>query len=112
MLFSYGTLQQSEVQRANFGRELVGHADTLTGYVLGTLKIHDARVIRESGSNMHPILRYTGKASDTIAGTVFELSEEELAQADSYEVDDYERVEAVLQSGTRCWIYAAREART
>ena len=33
LLFSYGTLQQDDVQRATFGRLLTGQRDTLPGYL-------------------------------------------------------------------------------
>jgi len=107
LLFSYGTLQQTEVQLANFGRILTGAKDSLPGYVVDDIKIHDERVIRESGKDVHPILVHTGRKSDVVAGTVFEITDTELAQADDYEVDAYRRVEAELESGKRCWIYAA-----
>lgn len=107
LLFSYGTLQQKNVQLANFGRELKGNKDLLPGYVLGEILITDERVIRESGKNIHQILQYTGNEADKVAGTVFELTGEELAQADDYEVDDYKRVSATMQSSVDCWIYAA-----
>lgn len=106
-LFSYGTLQQKNVQLANFGRELRGSADSLPGYIVSEVEITDERVLRESGKAFHPILRFTGNAQDEVAGTVFELTEAELAQADDYEVDAYVRISARLKSGTECWIYAA-----
>tara|TARA_R110002126_G_scaffold161549_14_gene309420 strand:+ start:5482 stop:5826 length:345 start_codon:yes stop_codon:yes gene_type:complete len=106
-LFSYGTLQQKNVQLANFGRELSGSKDILPGYIVGEITITDQRVLRESGKAIHPILRFTGKSSDEVAGTVFELTDAELAQADDYEVDAYIRANACLKSGTLCWIYAA-----
>ncbi|MFK7976830.1 MAG: gamma-glutamylcyclotransferase family protein [Halioglobus sp.] len=107
LLFSYGTLQQENVQRANFGRELSGTIDRLPNYVVGKVEITDERVLRESGKAFHPILEFTGNAEDEVHGTVFELTHEELLQADDYEVDAYQRVSAVLASGKRCWIYAA-----
>ena len=106
-LFSYGTLQQKNVQLANFGRELTGCQDILPGYVVGEIEITDLRVLKESGNAIHPILRFTGNSSDEVAGTVYELNDAELAQADNYEVDAYIRVSACLKSGTDCWIYAA-----
>ena len=108
-LFSYGTLQQKNVQLANFGRELTGCQDILPGYVVGEIAITDQRVLNESGKAIHPILRYTGNSNDEVAGTVFELNDAELAQADDYEVEAYVRVNACLKSGTDCWIYAAAE---
>jgi len=107
LLFSYGTLQQINVQLANFHRELSGVKDVLPAYVLGEITISDKRVIRESGKAVHLILCYTGNNADKVNGTVFELSRAELARADDYEVDDYKRVSAVMMSGRRCWIYAA-----
>jgi len=107
LLFSYGTLQQEEVQLANFGRVLSGNKDTLQRYVVGEIEITDERVIRESGKAVHPILQFIGNFSDEVLGTVFELTESELAQADDYEVNDYVRVAVKLKSGTECWVYAA-----
>ena len=107
LLFSYGTLQQKNVQIANFGRELLGHKDHLPSYTLGDIVITDERVILESGKSIHKILIPTHNAEDKVAGTVFELTAAELAQADDYEVDDYKRVNATLLSGKVCWIYAA-----
>ena len=107
LLFSYGTLQQENVQQANFGRKLVGYKDSLPQYVVDQLRINDPRVLRESGKEFHPILQYTGNPSDQVTGTVFELTDGEIARADDYEVDDYRRVKAQLKSGRICWIYAA-----
>jgi gamma-glutamylcyclotransferase (GGCT)/AIG2-like uncharacterized protein YtfP len=107
LLFSYGTLQQSNVQLANFGRKLVGYKDILPLYKIDQLRITDPRVLKESGKEFHPILQYTGMPSDEVTGTVFELTEDEISAADDYEVDDYQRVKATLKSGRSCWIYAA-----
>jgi gamma-glutamylcyclotransferase (GGCT)/AIG2-like uncharacterized protein YtfP len=107
LLFSYGTLQQREVQIANFGRELLGNKDTLQGYIIDEIRITDERVIRESGKAIHPILRFTGNIVDEVSGTVFEMTDEDLMRADDYEVDDYVRISVKLQSGKKCWIYAA-----
>ena len=109
LLFSYGTLQQKEVQLANFGRELNGTKDALPGYIVGEVEITDERVLRESGKRFHPILRFTGDSEDEVTGTVFEITPEELARADDYEVDAYQRISAQLTSGTTCWIYAAAD---
>lgn len=107
LLFSYGTLQQREVQVANFGRELIGKSDTLQHYKVGEIEITDKRVIKESGKKIHLILSFSGAERDEVNGTVFELSKDELAKADEYEVDDYKRIKVLLKSGRKCWIYAA-----
>ena len=49
-LFSYGTLQDPDVQLANFGRRLDGTSDALPGYRLDWLLITDPQVIEVSGS--------------------------------------------------------------
>ena len=107
LLFSYGTLQQRNVQIANFGRNLNGKKDSLQKYILGEIVITDARVIRESGTDVHQILEYTGDIQDEVTGTLFEITSDELQRADDYEVDDYKRVSTILKSGITCWIYTA-----
>ena len=107
LLFSYGTLQQENVQIANFGRVLVGSSDSLLCYRIEQLKITNARVLQESGKEFHPILKYTGNPEDNVTGAVFELTAAEITCADDYEVEGYKRVRAKLKSGRSCWIYAA-----
>jgi hypothetical protein len=108
-LFSYGTLQQLDVQMSNLGRLLEGRPDTLTGYCAQWVTITDAEVVATSGSDRHPIATPTGDPGDTVPGTVFMLSPLELAAADEYEVDDYRRVLATLDSGISSWVYVACE---
>lgn len=105
-LFSYGTLQIKNVQKETFGRLLVGKKDTLLGYVLSEVKIKDQDVIRKSGKDIHPILKYTGNQLDQVEGTIFEITQEELEQADSYEVEEYARTNGIFKSGLNAWIYA------
>ncbi|MFZ9754248.1 MAG: gamma-glutamylcyclotransferase family protein [Cyanobium sp.] len=104
-LFSYGTLQQKDVQRSTFGRELAGAPDSLVGYVIAQVRIVNPDVVKTSGKDSHPIARQTGAFNHRIPGTVFELTEEELHRADRYEVDAYRRVETVLASGKSAWVY-------
>ncbi len=104
-LFSYGTLQDPAVQKANFGRELAGDPDSLPGYELSMVEITDPDVVAVSGAALHPIVRPTGRLEDAVEGTVFSISEAELAMADDYEVDDYTRIAVVLGSGTDAWVY-------
>lgn len=104
-LFAYGTLQQREVQLANYGRPLDGIPDTLGGYRLEPLTITDPEVVRLSGKSVHQIARHSGDPADRIQGVVFELTEAELAATDAYEVDVYGRVEVTLESGTPAFVY-------
>jgi gamma-glutamylcyclotransferase (GGCT)/AIG2-like uncharacterized protein YtfP len=76
-----------------------------SGFEHGMYEIDDPSVVATSGKTHHPIARFTGRASDTVAGTVFAISAEELRNADTYEVSAYKRVAVTLQSGVRAWVY-------
>jgi hypothetical protein len=104
-LFSYGTLQLERVQLATFGRLLTGTRDGLPGFVLEPLQITDAAVIAVSGKSEHTIARFTGRDSDSIEGTVFEVTSEDIEHADKYEVADCTRMAVTLSSGRRAWVY-------
>ena len=104
-IFSYGTLQEESVQLANFGRKLDGAKDVLIGYTVTDVEITDKRVLVESGKKIHPGLTYTGNPDDKVAGMVFAITPQELIQADDYEVSDYHRILAELQSGLQAWVY-------
>ncbi len=104
-LFSFGTLQDPVVQQAVFGRELPGSPDTLRGFRLDTLTITDPEVIRLSGLSEHPLLSPSSEPSDEVRGQVLTITEEDLAAADEYEVDDYARTQVTLASGTVAWVY-------
>lgn len=104
-LFSYGTLQQRDVQLATFGRVLTGRTDTMPGYTRSTVAITDPAVIALSGSAVHPIVTPTGDPADSVDGTVLDITRYELGAADEYEVADYVRIETTLASGTTAWVY-------
>jgi hypothetical protein len=104
LLFSYGTLQDTAVQMANFGRLLSGHPDQLTGYTLVPIIIDDSAVIALSGKSQHMIAKLSN-ASDEVTGMVFEITAQELAAADRYEVAEYTRVQVTLKSGVKAWVY-------
>jgi len=107
-LFSYGTLQMEQVQLDTFGRRLKGKKDVLRKYIINNLKITDPDVIKSSGTDIHPILEYTGNQNDFVEGTIYEISDEELELADIYEVDDYQRRLLTFESGTKAWVYLKR----
>ena len=110
LLFSYGTLQLPEVQRANYGRLLDGRPDALPGYVLRPLPITDPEVVRISGLAVHSIACRTGDPADRIPGVVFALTQAELEATDAYEVDVYGRVEVELESGKTAFVYVGPDA--
>jgi len=94
LLFSYGSLQNREIQLRTFGRELNGREDSLPGYVVVKHEPSPANLSRSSNPG------------DEVRGMVFEITEAELAEADEYEAaDGYRRVLVTLQSGLRAWVY-------
>ena len=110
LLFSYGTLQLPEVQRATYGRLLEGRPDVLPGYALAPLAITDPEVVRISGASVHMIARRTGNDGERIAGVVFRITPAELEATDAYEVDAYARVLARLVSGEQAHVYVGPDA--
>jgi gamma-glutamylcyclotransferase (GGCT)/AIG2-like uncharacterized protein YtfP len=107
LLFSYGTLQNKDVQLANFGRELMGRPDTLPGYGRRLVPILDPTVIASTGethyANAEPA------PGEIVTGTVFEVTEQELAAADEYEEPAlYDRIAVTLGSGAQAWVYVRR----
>ena len=107
-LFSYGSLQDEAVQHANFGRKLNGKPDSLRGYREAKIKIQDRSAVAAAGADYYLNAQFTGNEEDCVAGTVFAVTKQELAQADMYEASAaYRRVRVRLQSGTEAWIYVS-----
>jgi hypothetical protein len=104
-LFSYGTPQQEEVQRATFGRLLEGRPDALPGYATSLFEIEDAAVVATSGKTHHFMARPTGRAVDEVLGVAFRITAAELAAADVYEVSAYKRIAVRLKSGLEAYVY-------
>jgi gamma-glutamylcyclotransferase (GGCT)/AIG2-like uncharacterized protein YtfP len=102
LLFSYGTLQLEHVQLATFGRLLKGQTDELPGF---------KQVVATVGKAQHANVTFNGRSDSRVSGTVFEITEAELAAADRYEqLAAYIRIAAMLASGKQVWVYV--DART
>ncbi|MDW4571358.1 gamma-glutamylcyclotransferase family protein [Microbacterium sp. M3] len=106
-LFSYGTLQNADVQLDTFGRLVESEPDALPGYTVDYAEIDDTRVVDLSGHSVHPIVRETGNPLDKVLGRALVVTEEELDASDEYEVSLYRRIAVVLASGRRAWVYVA-----
>lgn len=108
-LFSYGTLQREDVQLATFHRLLDGHEDALVGCEVTSVPIGDPHVAAALGRSHHANLTFNGRDESRVAGTVFAITDAELAAADEYERrDSYVRVAARLASGPQTWVYVHR----
>lgn len=110
LLFSYGTLRQEDVQLSTFGRRLSGQPDALPGFERTLVQV-DPAFAATTGRTHHAIVQYTGNAASRVRGTVFELSDAELASADQYEPAPYTRVPVKLASGKQAWVYADARVR-
>jgi gamma-glutamylcyclotransferase (GGCT)/AIG2-like uncharacterized protein YtfP len=95
LLFSYGSLQRTDVQQSAFGRVFDGARDEVVGWQIvppSPRGSPHANAIRSEASH--------------IAGTAFVVTDAELAAADAYERrDDYVRVMVRLASGREGWMY-------
>ena len=106
LLFSYGTLQQEDVQLSTFGRRLNGQRDELLGVERSLVKIDDPKVVVTLGKTHHDNVQFTGNNDSRVPGMVFEITDGELASVDEYEAPfRYERVVATLASGAEAWVY-------
>ena len=106
LLFSYGTLQHADVQLATFGRLLRGQSDELPGFEPSRVEIADAQLVASSGETHHLNVVFNGRNDSRVSGTVFEVSDAELAAADRYEQPaEYERRTVTLASGRQAWVY-------
>ena len=106
LLFSYGSLQQEEVQLSTFGRKLEGEKDLLTGYEPSLVKIEDHAVAERLKKTHHDNVRNTGDDWSSVQGTVFEITDAELTKADTFEAQyGYQRVHVPLASGKEAWVY-------
>jgi gamma-glutamylcyclotransferase (GGCT)/AIG2-like uncharacterized protein YtfP len=111
LLFAYGTLQQENVQLSTFGRLLQGHRDELLGFEPSFVRIEAPQVVATSGQTHHANVTFNGRSDSRVRGTVFEITDAELAAADQYEqLAAYTRVAAMLASGKQAWVYV--DART
>ena len=86
-LFACGDFQQAAVQERVFGRQLAGKPDTLVGFC------------RE------PFVRPSGVSDDRVDGIVFQVTDDDLAAADTYEPPNYRRLRVKTASGLHAWAY-------
>jgi hypothetical protein len=106
LLFSYDTLQQENVQLSTFGRLLQRPRDELVGFERSLVRIEDPQVAATDGKTHHANVTFNGRNDSRVNGTVFEITDTELAAADQYEqLAAYKRVAAMLASGKRGWVY-------
>lgn len=107
LLFSYGTLQYEKVQLQLFGRLLHGTKDMLEGFRLSSIEIKDETFLSKGEEKQQQTLIATNDQADRTEGMVFEISAEELLRADQYEPVNYRRIQVLLLSDKKAWVYMA-----
>jgi gamma-glutamylcyclotransferase (GGCT)/AIG2-like uncharacterized protein YtfP len=112
LIFSYGTLQHQDVQLSTFGRQLEGDRDELPGFEPALVRIEDPQAVATGGRTHHANVTFNGRDDSRVSGTVFEITDAELAATDRYEqLAAYKRITATLASGKQAWVYVdARSA--
>ena len=99
-LFAYGTLKDKHIQETIFGRTLSGVPDRLIGFVINYIEIEE-----EFGLEKYPIITATDNPDDIVTGIVYDITEEDVNRADTYEGLHYKRIEATLESLQTAWAY-------
>ncbi|RIV48536.1 gamma-glutamylcyclotransferase [Flagellimonas taeanensis] len=94
-LFTYGTLQEKQVQQDVFGHLVEGHPDALLGF----------KKMENAVYGQYPLVMRTADAKDKVKGTVYKVTITDLEKADVYESNAYKRVKFPLESGLEAWVY-------
>jgi len=97
-LFTYGTLQDKEVQQMVFSRILTGSKDHLKEHTIS----------KELVGGLYPTVRTSPQSVKGVPGIVYVISKDELQRVDVYEGDAYYRKKAMLASGTEAWVYLGK----
>ena len=109
LIFSYGSLQLEAVQLATFGRVLRGKPDELIGWVRTEIAVPKWHKAAASGSSHYANVEHRPESGGRVPGTVFEITDAELAASDAYEQGaEYVRVAAILASGFIAWVYVSQ----
>lgn len=93
-IFTYGTLQNSDVQQNIIGRVVTMRDDILPAYTKSEIKIN---------GRCYPIA--VRDTDSQIVGKLFTITQGELLSIDKYETTAYKRVSVTLASGQTAWIY-------
>lgn len=88
-----------------FGHVLQGSPDILRGYKTVQIEIKDELFLAKGENPVQLTSVHTKDNNDFIEGTVFEITMEELIEADKYEPAGYERIQVTLESGKQAWFY-------
>ena len=70
-------------------------------------------MVARLGRTHHDDVTFNGNSKSRVAGTVFEVTDEELAKADRFEAEFfYRRAAVTLESGKQAWVYVDAQSAT
>ena len=108
LLFSYGSLQRESVQLSVFARRLIGVADRLPGYRTTQVPIGDPQRAAFHDASHYTNVVPADTATDHVAGTVLEITDQELFLVDEFErLDGYGRIQVRMASGRLAWLFVS-----
>jgi gamma-glutamylcyclotransferase (GGCT)/AIG2-like uncharacterized protein YtfP len=95
-IFAYGTLQDISIQHGVVGKRLplVGR-DRLPGF----------RHKYDPYPVGIPMIVQSGNQEDSIVGTVYECTEDDISNMDRYEGSAYHRIKTTTEGGREVWVY-------
>ena len=97
------------MQLATYGRVLRGDPDELIDWVRTSIDVPGTHKAAAAGITHYANVERAPGSGNRVAGTVFEITDAELAAADAYELDaEYIRVVAELGSGQSAWVYVSQ----
>lgn len=110
LLFSYDTLRSQDLQLQHYGRKLEGIEDTLSGYTLKDSTVNGVSMNRNSNTNSPQIAIKSQEKNGKIEGMVFEMTGEELVEADKMAAPNSIRILATTDAGVEVWVYVESNA--
>ena len=98
-LFTYGTLQDPQVQVYVFGRTLEGQPEELPYF----------KWYKNAVYGRYPLVKPSNQKEDMVKGMAYKVSEQDLERCDVYETSAYTRKRFTLKSGIEAWVYVSQE---
>ena len=84
----------------------MGQSDELPRFEPSLIKIEDPQLVSATGKTHHANAAFNGNLESCVRGTVFEITDAELAAADEFErAANYKRLLVTLASGKQAWVY-------
>ncbi len=94
-MFTYGTLQDPQVQLYVFDKILEGDVDFLLGF----------KWYKNAVYGRYPLVKPTSNPKEMVKGVAYKVTKADLLRCDVYETSAYQRKKFILKSGKEAWVY-------